>query len=227
MNGYTDIKNISDKVHSPLSLISMIHPLQTPPPSPSSPGGRWGWGEEHFQQHHCREPQPGGWGRSGSLLASAAAALGRGGGRRGLLWAVGRSESGQHHGLGLWHFLLPLLLVPCQRGPLWEQRLCLLGQWKQVSERVETGLVCDRSYYFYSRKLHLFFVLSFGGVKIGPLSTSLITLPLSSHLSAGKLRCIRHNCTWMSYPSSFTFVSCLLLYCQLFNQDKKVPKNNL
>lgn len=107
--------------------------IQTPLPSSSSPGGRWGRGEEHNQQHVSREPQPGGGGRSGRLLTPAPAAVCWGGRRRGLLWAFGWSEQRQHHGFGLGHVLLSLLLVPRQRGPLWKQWLCLPGQWNQVS----------------------------------------------------------------------------------------------
>lgn len=117
-------------------------PLQAPLPAPSSPGGGGGRGEEHYEQCLLREPQPGSGGWRRSLFTPAATALCRGGGRRGLLWAVGRSEPGQHHGFGLGHLLLPLLSVPRQRGSLWEQQLCLPGQWKQVSKRDEMGLAC-------------------------------------------------------------------------------------
>lgn len=126
------LKNIIEKACScrtkTIVTLSVLHiivmafqtnrPLQTPLPSRSSPGGRRRRGEEHHQQYLRREPQPGGRGGSRSLLTPAAASLSGGGGRRGLLRAFGRSESGQHHGLGLGHFLLPVLLVPRQRGPL-------------------------------------------------------------------------------------------------------------
>ena len=125
---YTDIKTFLIKCAPLYHHYTSFCSLQAPLPSPSSPGGRRGWREEHHQQHLRRQPRPGGRGRSWSLPAPAAG----GGGRRGLLWAVRRSESGQHHGLGLGHLLLPLLLVPRQRGPLWKQRLSLPGQWKQV-----------------------------------------------------------------------------------------------
>lgn len=108
----------------------MICTLQIPLQAPGSPGGRWGRGEEPYQQHHCREPEPGG---RGPLVSSAAALSGRRG-RRGILRAVWRSESRQHHGFRLGYFLVPLLFVPGQRDPLWKQRLCLFGQWKQVSK---------------------------------------------------------------------------------------------
>lgn len=119
--------------------VPMWHAFQATPPSPSSPGGGRGRGEEHHLQRLGGEPQPGGRGRSRFLLASpspsaaAAASLCRRRGRRGLMRTVGRSEPRQHHGVRLGHVLLALLPVPCQRGPLWEQRFRLLGRWKQVS----------------------------------------------------------------------------------------------
>lgn len=121
-----------------LVLVHMISsgflfPLQASPVSPSSSGGGGRGGETPFQQEPCGLPKLGVGGRSGPPLSSATAALSRRRGRRGILRAVGRSEPRQHHGLRFGHFLVPLLPVPGQRGPLRKQRLCLPGWRKQVS----------------------------------------------------------------------------------------------